>query len=165
MLEKGGEQMEFNTLLMALRESRGLTMKSVAESVGVKPDTYRNYETGRFQPNFETLSKLADFYGVTTDYLLGRSEDAPDPLQQLPVTPQDRAILAAYIALSAKDRTQLVEIIGKIANGAELEAPSIKQTTYTSRVASRDGSPPRVEEITPEHLAAIENAPEADPDL
>lgn len=123
--------MEFNELLTSLRESRGLTMKSVAESIGVKPDTYRNYETGRFQPNFDTLSKLADFYGVSTDYLLGRSGDAPDPLQQLHVTPQDRAILAAYIALDSKDRTKLVEIISKIADGAELEIPQLKQPEDT----------------------------------
>ena len=53
--------------LTEIRKQRKLTMKDVAEAIGMKPDTYRNYESGRLEPNLSTLTKLADFYGVTTD--------------------------------------------------------------------------------------------------
>ncbi|KRL81769.1 helix-turn-helix domain-containing protein [Ligilactobacillus equi] len=63
---------EFSDKLTNLRENRGWSKKYVADKIHIKPQTYGNYEYGIRQPDFETLSKIASLYEVTTDYLLGR---------------------------------------------------------------------------------------------
>jgi transcriptional regulator with XRE-family HTH domain len=61
--------------LRYLREKRGLAQKYVAEKIRVKNNTLSGYESGRREPDNQTLNKLADFYGVTSDYLIGRSDE------------------------------------------------------------------------------------------
>ena len=60
-----------------LRETRkqlGYTMKFIAQKVGVTESAISQYETGKRQPDFLTVSRLADFLGVSVDYLLGRDD-------------------------------------------------------------------------------------------
>lgn len=57
--------------LKALRLQRGLLQKEVAEKIGVDRTTYVKYEKGSSDPNFEILQRLADYFNVTIDYLLG----------------------------------------------------------------------------------------------
>ena len=59
--------------LKRLREKRSITQDVVAEAIGVSRVAYTNYENGNRKPDFAKLQKLADYFGVTTDYLLGRS--------------------------------------------------------------------------------------------
>ncbi|TRZ35856.1 XRE family transcriptional regulator [Niallia circulans] len=61
--------------LRLLREKSGLSQKFVAEQIGVKNNTLSGYESGNREPDSETLTKLADFYEVSTDYLHGRSDN------------------------------------------------------------------------------------------
>jgi len=65
--------MEFNTRLTSLRKERKLLQADVANKVDIARATYGAYEQGSRQPDFETLKKLADFFGVSLDYLLGRT--------------------------------------------------------------------------------------------
>lgn len=48
--------------------------KDVAIAIGVPLRTYQRYEYGEGEPQLTTLVKLADFYGVTLDYLAGREQ-------------------------------------------------------------------------------------------
>lgn len=57
--------------LRLLREKSGLSQKFVAEKIGVKNNTLSGYESGNREPDSEILTKLADFYEVSTDYLHG----------------------------------------------------------------------------------------------
>lgn len=68
-------------VLRELREKRGLTLEQVAEKLDLRNQYVSNYELGKRKPDYDTLSKFADFYGVTVDYLLGREqkETAPTP--------------------------------------------------------------------------------------
>lgn len=59
--------------LKILRKKTNLTQKEVADAVGITFQTYSYYETGRTNPTPEMLCKLADFFGVTVDELLGRT--------------------------------------------------------------------------------------------
>ncbi|MBQ7581051.1 MAG: helix-turn-helix transcriptional regulator [Clostridia bacterium] len=54
-----------------LREDRDLRQKDVAEAIGVDQRSLSNYETGKTIPDAETIIALADFFHVSTDYLLG----------------------------------------------------------------------------------------------
>lgn len=75
---KGRCDVDMNRLgerLKNLRENRGITQKFLAEKIGVKANTLSGYESGRREPDAETLRKMADYYEVTMDYLLGRTRD------------------------------------------------------------------------------------------
>lgn len=57
--------------LKELREENGLTQVAVAKYLNVKQNTYSQYENGKRQLPYDALIKLAKFYKVTTDYILG----------------------------------------------------------------------------------------------
>lgn len=65
----------FSARLTQLREERGLTKKEVAEKLNIDQTTYGKYELSKRQPDYDTLQKIASFYDVSTDYLLGRTEE------------------------------------------------------------------------------------------
>ena len=56
-----------------LREDRDLSQKELAVLLDVHQTTYSDYESGNLNVPIPALHKLADFYGVSVDYLLGRS--------------------------------------------------------------------------------------------
>ncbi|MBP3951160.1 helix-turn-helix transcriptional regulator [Bacillus sp. YZJH907-2] len=58
-----------------LRKARGLSQYQLADKLGFSRGKLSNYEQGSRQPDYETLKTLAEFFDVSTDYLLGRSED------------------------------------------------------------------------------------------
>lgn len=57
-----------------LRIKEGLTQQKLADMLNTTKGTVSNYETGYSTPDYETLQKIADFFNVTTDYLLGRTD-------------------------------------------------------------------------------------------
>ncbi|MFB9827786.1 helix-turn-helix domain-containing protein [Lederbergia wuyishanensis] len=65
--------------LKSLRGKR--TQEEVANLLGLSRARYSHYENNRVEPDTEILNKLADFYNVTTDYLLGRTIN-PDPIRK-----------------------------------------------------------------------------------
>ncbi len=57
-----------------LRMENGYTQKQIADYLHVNQNTYSQYETGAVNYPVDVLNKLADFYGVSVDYLLGRTD-------------------------------------------------------------------------------------------
>lgn len=64
---------EFQNIFKVLRTSRGFTQTEIAKAIGISRSTIGMYETGLREPDFETLEKIADFFNVDIDYLLGRT--------------------------------------------------------------------------------------------
>ena len=60
----------FDDRLKRLRLARGLSQQEVAEALGLKVNTYRNYENNDREPSSTVLIKLGAYFGVTLDYLL-----------------------------------------------------------------------------------------------
>lgn len=56
-----------------LRIDRGLTQRAIAEYLNIKQNTYSQYEIGVLNYPVDVLIRLADYYGVSVDYLLGRT--------------------------------------------------------------------------------------------
>lgn len=118
--------METKDILKSLRKSNGYsTMQEFCAAADISFSTYQNYESGKRVPTAEILVKLADFYGVTTDYLLGRPEaKAPADLiravaAERQLTSAQQGILAAYLYMDSRDREKLVEYIRQFAAAAE----------------------------------------------
>lgn len=66
--------MTFADRLREIRAARNLTQKDVYTAIGVSPIVYQRYEYGH-SPAYEKLLALADFFDVSLDYLVGRSDD------------------------------------------------------------------------------------------
>lgn len=64
----------FGELMAELRQDRGLTQKELGKILSVSTGTISNYENGVHYPDLEKLVQLADYFQVSTDYLLGRRE-------------------------------------------------------------------------------------------
>lgn len=60
--------------LRELRQEKNLSQADIAEFLRVSRQAYSFYETGKREPDNETLQTLASFFNVSTDYLLGRTD-------------------------------------------------------------------------------------------
>lgn len=61
--------------LLELRRERKLTQEITAKELEISMKSYCRYETGEREPTASTLVRMADFYDVTLDYLVGRSNE------------------------------------------------------------------------------------------
>ncbi|MBQ4599125.1 MAG: helix-turn-helix domain-containing protein [Clostridia bacterium] len=103
--------METKDILKELRTIKGFSSaKDFCEMAGISYNTYQNYETGKRLPTAEILMQLADFYHVSTDYLLGRTpvramNTLPvGALSEEEVKDIDAAIVSGYTQLSLESR-------------------------------------------------------------
>ncbi|MDR3767034.1 MAG: helix-turn-helix transcriptional regulator [Butyricicoccus sp.] len=71
--------------LSALRRARGLSQEQLAEAIGVSRQAVSKWELDAAAPEIDKIKSLADFYGVTTDYLLRPDAEAPSA----PAPPSD----------------------------------------------------------------------------
>lgn len=67
----------FGDILKKLRTSKKLSQSKLSQDLGLSSSTIGMYEQGRRFPDQTTLTKIADYFDVTTDYLLGRDQKNP----------------------------------------------------------------------------------------
>lgn len=75
---------DVNNRLLEWRELYGYKQQQVAEAMGVRRATYANYECGRRSPDIEGLIRLAEFYKISLDELIGYRNNDADSLSLLP---------------------------------------------------------------------------------
>lgn len=66
---------DFATQLKTIRKSKRVTQKQLAQAVGASERGIQSYEIGERKPAFDQLLALADYFDVSLDYLVGRSDD------------------------------------------------------------------------------------------
>lgn len=96
----------FQVRLKELREKAGYSQQGFADAIGVKQSTVGNWEAGAREPKFEIMERLADFFGVSVDYLLGRdvTHNYADSLKP------------------SKDGSKWIPVLGTVVAGIPLEA-------------------------------------------
>lgn len=72
----------FAVTLKMLRLQHGLTQQELAEKLGISAVTISGYELGRREPSIEILERIADCFGVSVDYLLGRTNELKNDLRR-----------------------------------------------------------------------------------
>lgn len=116
MKEKRGQ------ILKELRKRKGLNQSSLAVMLDVSQQAYQKYEYGTAEPTYDSLSKLADFYGVTTDYLLGREspDKHPKPLELLSkqndMDNAEEILFEKYLELPETTRKELIKMMYSFAD-------------------------------------------------
>lgn len=111
--------MELKDTLKYIREKNGLTKRELCEKTGISERAYLTYEFGEREPKISVIEKLADFYGVTTDYLLGR-EPAPDPFADLNLNKEsEEDVINKYMSLPPNIRACLMDVLLQLADAAK----------------------------------------------
>ena len=104
---------KFGEILAELRQDRKLTQKDLAQEMFVSVGTISNYENGVHYPDVEKLISLADFFGVTTDYLLGRCrvDISPDIFDEVLIGEKNLGYLSKDIRSITPNRKQALAIL------------------------------------------------------
>ena len=111
--------MELKDTLKYIREKNGLTKRELCEKTGISERAYLTYEFGEREPKVGVIAKLADFYGVTTDYLLGR-EPAPDPFADRNLNKKSEDdVIDKYMSLPPNIRACLMDVLLQLADAAK----------------------------------------------
>ena len=76
-IDFGGLVMSFSDRIIQLKNERRLLQKDIASSVGLSLRAYQYYEKGQKEPTLSVLLRLADYFDVSLDYLVGLS-DTPE---------------------------------------------------------------------------------------
>ena len=114
--------------LKELRAERGCSQKVVADFLGCSTVVYSRYETGAREPSSDTLSKLASFFGVTVDYLLGREEaqekstpassaeaEARNTLLREVINDNEAAkALMVFLSATAEERRRMIDYLAGV---------------------------------------------------
>lgn len=86
--------------IRVLRQARGWGQKDLAERLKCAYQTVGHYETGRSDPDVDTIIALCDLFGVTADYLLGRSE-----VPTLEISAEEWQLVEAFRGLSPEGQS------------------------------------------------------------
>lgn len=139
IMNLGGDLMKLmSEILRELRISKSMTQSDVAKILGLTTNAYQSYERGTSEPGCKALNKLADFYGVTTDYLLGR-EPAPNPFADLNLSEDDEAeVIAKYMSLSPEIRACMLDVLVQLGDAAKKRQADSVQSTAQSQIRKND---------------------------
>ena len=91
-----------------LRVEMGLSQKELADALSTTQRNVCNWETGKYEPDYKTLIKIAKFFDTTTDYLLGVENTA----EIKDFSPLDKDLIAQIKRLSI-DKKQALKILLK----------------------------------------------------
>ena len=127
--------MELKDNLKYIREKNGLTKRELCEKTGISERAYLTYEFGEREPKISVIAKLADFYGVTTDYLLGR-EPAPDPFADLNLNKEsEEDVIDKYMSLPPNIRACLMDVLLQLADAAKRRKNEQPDGTQCSKLS------------------------------
>lgn len=111
--------MKINEMLKKLRYTKSLSQSDMAEILDVSLSSYQKYEREKnnIVPSLEVLIRIADYYNVSLDYLLGRETGEPETIDKLAgefnMTALEKEILDNYLSLPKNMRGDLMEFLQK----------------------------------------------------
>ena len=148
---------EISEKLKKIRKENKYTIQAVTDGTKIPIRTYQNYEYGKREISVDALQKLADFYGVTTDYLLGRTETPPpDPVKQLSDNELEQDMIETYIKLPKNVRIQILQMM--VDTVRKNEERKRKAAIIKSQMVARSDKPPN--QYTSEQDAQLLSEPD-----
>jgi transcriptional regulator with XRE-family HTH domain len=157
-------------MLKLLREKRGFTKKQLADAIGIKERAYLTYEYGQRDVSTELLQKFADFYGVTTDCLLGREpaperEDLSTVVKNSNVEELEDILIRRYLELPNTQRQAVLDFLRR-AIQEEADRQGITLTKWeTVKESAKNGSGTQVKSYPVAEGEKADNAQLVDDNL
>lgn len=122
--------MSFAKILKELRMEKGITQDQLSEKTGLSHACIALLEVEKRSPTAQTLNALADYFNVSTDYLLGRTDDSDDVMIRTNVNeqPKDQKELnILYQSLAPVYRAQVLEYVRYMAERSGVNVPTSKK--------------------------------------
>lgn len=145
--------------LKELRNKHKYTISQVCELLDFNPNTYAKYERDERDVSTETLSKLASFYHVSTDYLLGRENNEQTALDELAgqfnMSMLEKEIVKGYLELPDDMRENLMDFLDRTVRKVARESSRIWRAAESS-----DDHAPEISALTPEEKKLFDEAPD-----
>lgn len=106
-----GARLKSSRLAKAEREGRRITQAEVAEAVGISRSTLTAYEGGHDIPGRDTMRALANFYDVSSDYLLGDSSPLTANADDIAHNSEERTLLKLWRVIGEEERRSLMVLL------------------------------------------------------
>lgn len=140
--------MKINENLKKLRVLKSLTQSDMAEILGISLSSYQKYERDKncVTPSLDVLLRIADFFGVSVDYLLGR-EPATDPFDMLQLPEDQKSVMERFASFPDDVRAIILDAIKELAEAAK-KRQRLNTNTETTPVATaaQNGGVPKIVE-------------------
>lgn len=94
-------------ILKFLRTKIGITQKTVADNIGIAQQTYAGYESGKHEPSIEIAIRIANFYGLSMDYITGRFIDYDEYTEEIMLDEILENSRAFYASLEENAKTTI----------------------------------------------------------
>lgn len=88
--------------LRLLRQGKGISQQQLASALGLSQQSINKYENHNVEPDISTLIKMAQFFEVSVDYLIGNSHEPTEVLSS--PSPEEQKLLADYKQLNSKEK-------------------------------------------------------------
>ena len=121
--------------IKALREELGLKQEELANKMSVSPSSIGMYETNKREPNNELILKLAQFFNVSTDYLLGKIDTRNNNIVKIPIL---GTVKAGYDWLAEENIVDYITLKENIPNVGEYYALRITGDSMLPLLAEGD---------------------------
>lgn len=162
--------MGINDRLKQLRTNKGLNQSEMADKLGVSLSSYQKYERdkGSVTPSLDVLTRIADFYSVSVDYLLGRESKEQTALDELAgqfnMSLLEKKIVENYFELPEKMRGDLMAFLERSVKEVAAESAKIAESKnisiYLKASRSADDRGPEIVTLTPEERKRLDEAPD-----
>ena len=124
--------MKFSTRLENLLEERNLTQRKLATELHIAPSTLNGYLRRGREPDFDTLIRLAEYFEVSTDYLLGVTNIRRPSLPPECYDDKEGELLETYRSLCPQEQTYLIKQ-AHIYHQQDLDEPHSQEKSWIMR--------------------------------
>ena len=97
-----------------LRKGKKLTQAKLCDNIKIAQPTLSGYENGVTEPDNETLFKIADFFGVSVDYLLGRDSEQQEKTPPVELTEGEKNLMDLIVQLTDEETQELSNFVDYI---------------------------------------------------
>ena len=99
--------------LKLLRKEYGISQQKLADAIGMSQQSINQYENHGTEPDIITLSRLADFFETSVDYLIGHTDirDHIEPTSAFHLNADEANVITQYRALTPKERACVAQVI------------------------------------------------------
>ena len=117
----------FQLRIKKLREEKGLTQRSLAEILSIRPSTVAMWENGSNKPEYSMLEKLAEYFDVSVDFLMCKSDNRQNDiddetnaiLQGLKDRPELKTLFSASANATKEDIIRAAKFLDAMAEGSD----------------------------------------------
>lgn len=99
--------------LKLLREQKGISQQGLAEQIGTNQQNIHRYEHGFYEPDIETMKRLAGFFETSIDYLVGNTDirHKIEPVERFELNEDEAALMEKYRKLGSNARLSVMNMV------------------------------------------------------